>query len=52
MIQNEIDNIDETIKKDGFNKLLSALEEEKYEIKSSLYVQNSENHSLEKINFV
>lgn len=41
MIQNEIDNIDEQIKKDGFNKLISALEEDKYE-KGSISVTNSE----------
>lgn len=36
MIQKEIDNMDNDIKKDGFNKLLSALEEEKYDYTGSI----------------
>jgi len=36
MIQNEIDNIDQDNRKDGFNKLLNVLEEEKLDYTSSI----------------
>jgi Skp family chaperone for outer membrane proteins len=36
-IQEDMDNLDENFRKDGFNKLISDLEEEKYD-KGSIFL--------------